>query len=122
MLKTISGVSFFLAMLCAVLLLLNVSVPFSKIYLIYGVIGLGFFGILINLVNIKESKHNLLYSVVYWISCLILIIGITFRIMHWPFSFIAIIVGISGLFLSMFLPKMKVDTKNENKELLDDFN
>lgn len=122
MLKIISGISFFLAMLCAVVLLTNISVPFSKTYLIYGVIGLGAFGVIINLLNVQQSKHNILYSIVYWLSCLILIFGITFRIMHWPFSNIALIVGVSGLLVSMFLPKTKVENKNENKELLDDFN
>lgn len=122
MLKTVSGASFFLAMLCVVLLLTNFSVPFPRVYLVYGVIGLGVFGMIINLININQSKHNILYSVVYWISSLILIIGITFRLMHWPFSYIGIIVGVSGLFVSMFLPKIKVEKKNENKELLDDFN
>ncbi len=120
MLKILSGISFFIAMLCASLLLFEISVPFvPRPYLAYAVIGLGVFGIILNLIGVQQSKHNVAYSVVYWTSCLILVAGIGMRMLHLPFSMIVLIVGFSGLFISMLLPKTRTDEK-DNKELLDD--
>lgn len=119
--KIISGLSFGIAMLLAVLLLLDVSVPFlSRVYMVYGVIGLGAVGMILNLLNVRESKHSTIYSIVYWCACLLLIAGVGMKLMHYPYSKWIIQAGFLLLFVSFFMPKYRKETSKEETELLDD--
>lgn len=119
--KNIAGVCFFLAMLFAVLLLLDVSVPLlPRVFLAYGVIGLGIIGIILNLLNVQQSKHSILYSIVYWSACLFLVIGIGMRIMHWPFSKETLFIGVIVMLISFFIPKSRKEDEKDTG-ILDDF-
>lgn len=119
--KTISGICFFLAMLLAVLLLLDVSItPLPRSMIAYGVIGLGIAGILLNLFTVEQSKHNIAYSIVYWLACLLSVAGIGMITMHWPYARQVLYAGLILLAISFFIPKKRTDDSKDDSELLDD--
>lgn len=119
--KTISGICFFLAMLFAVLLLLDVSVAvLPRAMMAYGVIGLGVAGILLNLFTVRQSKHSIAYSIVYWFACLLSVIGIGMITMHWPYAKQVIYAGLILMAVSFFIPKKRKDDQKDDTELLDD--
>lgn len=119
--KTISGICFFLAMLLAVLLLFDVSVTFfSRSVMAYGVIGLGIAGILLNLLTVQQSKHSIAYSIIYWLACLLSVVGIGMITMHWPYARQVIYAGLILLAISFFIPKKRTEDSKDDSELLDD--
>lgn len=120
LLKRISGIVFILAMVFALLLVFNVSIPFiSRGIVVYFVIVFGIIGVILNLVNVRNSKHNIAYSIVYWVACLLLVLGIGMRALLWPYSSYLLYAGIGLMFVSFFIPKYSREDKND--ELLDDF-
>ena len=120
--KRISGACFFLAMLLIVLQMAGAFKSIvSNVYLSYGIIALGGIAIFLNLLNVNESKHNISYSIVYWIACLISFVGIGMLALHLPIAHYFIYVGCTFLLISFFIPKnKKVENKNED-DLLDNF-
>lgn len=119
--KTISGICFFLAMLLAVLLLLDVSIAvLSRTSMAYGVIGLGITGIFLNLLTVQQSKHSIAYSIIYWLACLLSVIGIGMITLHWPYARQVIYAGLILLAISFFIPKKRTDDQKDDTELLDD--
>jgi hypothetical protein len=119
--RKIAGFCFLLAMIFAVLLLLGVQVPFiPRGVMAYSVIGLGIVAILINLLNVNKSKHNIAYSIVYWIACLLSLVGIGMLTIHLPFAKEILYLGFGTMLISFFIPKERKEEK-KNGELLDDF-
>lgn len=116
--KIISGASFLLAMLLIVLFLMHVSIPFlSRVYMVYGAIGLGVVGIILNLLNVQNSKHSIVYSIVYWCACLLILIGIGMKTLHLPYYSYILYAGFGLTFISFFIPKYVKEEKGE--DLLD---
>lgn len=119
--RKIAGFCFLLAMMFAVLLLLDVQIPFvSRGIMAYSVIGLGIVAIVINLLNVNKSKHNIAYSIVYWIACLLSLSGIGMLTMHWPFAKEILYLGFGIMLISFFMPKERKKEKR-SEDLLDDF-
>lgn len=120
MLKRISGIAFALAMIFALSLFLDISIPFfSRIVLIYLVLILGIIGVVINLINVRHSKHSITYSIIYWVACLLLVLGIGMRALFWTYSSYLLYAGAGLMLVSFFLPKYEKEQKDD--ELLDDF-
>lgn len=119
-LKRISGIAFALAMIFALSLFLDISIPFfSRIVLIYLVLILGIIGVVINLINVRHSKHSITYSIIYWVACLLLVLGIGMRALFWTYSSYLLYAGAGLMLVSFFLPKYEKEQKDD--ELLDDF-
>ena len=73
--------------------------------------------------NTKDPvKTNRYVNAVFFVGAGLFILGIAFKVMHWPFSSLLLIIGvfitISSFVFSFFAPETE-DSKNE--EILDDF-
>lgn len=120
-LKRISGLAFALAIICVTMQLLHIGreyVSDSTLRMLMIIFGL--IGILGNILDSKNSKHSITYTIVYWFSVLIILIGVVFKINHWPFSTIIMIIGLFSFGITFFIPSNKVPSKS-NEELLDNF-
>ncbi len=62
----------------------------------------------------REPKQNLLLYVVTWITCFVVFTGMLFKIQHWPFAEIILIVALPFPYV-VFLPVFLITTsKNKN--------
>lgn len=120
--KFLSASLFVFSMLLAVLMILEVNIPyFNRIYLIYGIFLCGGLGILLNLINVKNSKHAILYSVFYWLACLCMLLGIMMIFLALPYALYVIFLGAALILISFFLPKAPQQKEAKNSDLLDDY-
>lgn len=120
--KRISSIAFALAFLMAIVLFTGmgreiVSVSIAKyLFILFGAIGL-----ILNLVSFEQGKHSPIYNLVFWLSSILIFIGFVFKIQHWPFSTIILLVGITALGATFFIPSKKDDTQQKDENLLDNF-
>jgi len=120
MIKKFAAVCFGIAFLMAIVLFTGtgsefISISLAKfIFMISGAIGL-----LLNLLSFKSGKHGLVFNFLYWSGSIILFIGLTFLLMHWPYGFYIIIAGMSVLGISFIVPESIIQ-EDENTDLLDD--
>jgi|GEM_PF-6629603 len=120
--KTIAGVCFALAFSCLLLMLLeNYFKYIPRFYLIIGLFGFGFTGFTLNLLNVSESPHRVSYSIIYWISMLLILIGLLFRLMHWPFATNLLLIGCGALGFSLLMPKKRSKETKSDDDLIDNF-
>ena len=121
MIKKFAGVCFGIAFLMAIVLFTGtgsnyISISLAKfIFMISGAIGL-----LLNLLSFKSGKHGAVFNFLYWSGSIILFIGLTFLLMHWPYGFYIIVAGISVLGISFIIPESIIKHEDENTDLLDD--
>ncbi|MBL1280561.1 MAG: hypothetical protein COA33_009825 [Fluviicola sp.] len=119
-LKKIAGIAFAVAFLMAIVLFTGygrsyISASVAKIlFLIFGAIGF-----LFNLFSFNSEKKTVGFNFFFWTGGIILLIGFIFKIMHWPFSRPAIILGMIILGVSFVVPNKTKSKKND--DLLDDF-
>lgn len=120
-LKKISGIAFAISFILAIVLFTRTGLQYisfktaKNIFIISG--GLALF---LNLINFQASKHNPIYSLVYWAGSIVLFIGLIFYLMHWPYGFYIIIAGLATTGISFLIPTNKTVNK-KNQDLLDDF-
>lgn len=120
--KRISSIAFALAFLMAIVLFTGmgreiVSVSIAKyLFILFGAIGL-----ILNLVSFEQGKHSPIYNLVFWLSSILIFIGFVFKIQHWPFSTIILLVGITALGATFFIPSKKDETQQKDENLLDNF-
>lgn len=120
--KTISGICFALAFSCMLLLVFDIRIQYiSRSYLILGLFGFGLVGAVLNLLNADDSPHKLTYSIVYWVGNILILIGLAFRLMHWPFATIILLIGCLVLGVSFFLPKKRTKESDDQNDLIDNF-
>lgn len=120
--KIISGICFGFAIGIMLLVFLDVRIYFvPRLYLLLAVLILGAIGMILNLLSPENSKHNPLYTFFYWISMLLTLFGITFKIMHWPFSNYLLYGGILMMLVSLFMPKSRKNEVEKDSDILDDF-
>jgi len=117
LLKKISNLFFTLAMIIAVLLFLDILPAFiDKDISIFSVVLLGIIASVINLLTVRYSKHNIIYSVVFWLSSLLIILGLG-QLLLWPGVHYIFIAGMVLMFISFFIPKTEKNQKDN--DLLD---
>lgn len=120
--KRISSIAFAFAFLMAIVLFTGMGreiVPVSiakYLFIIFGAIGL-----ILNLVSFEQGKHSPIYNLVFWLSSILIFIGFVFRIQHWPYSTIILLVGITALGTTFFIPTKKNDAQQKDENLLDNF-
>jgi hypothetical protein len=69
---------------------------------------------LINHYRSGENKQNLSLYIVTWITCLVIFVAMLFKIMHWPFAGIMLLIAIPFPYV-IFLPVFLIVTsKNKN--------
>ncbi|MEY3236563.1 MAG: hypothetical protein RI883_664 [Bacteroidota bacterium] len=120
-LKRIAAILFGISFLMAIVLFTNIgadiiSKSIAKIvFLIVGSLAL-----LLNLLSFRFGKHDANFNFFYWLGSLIIFIGLTFMIMHWPNAFYIVIGGMTIVGIS-FIYSPKIDGRDSEKsDLLDD--
>lgn len=122
MLKRISGISFALAFIMAIVLFTRYGssiIPMNiakYLFILFGAIAL-----FTNLISFQQGKHSPIYSFSFWAASILLFIGFIFKIMHWPYSSILMIIGLSALGLTFFIPSKRSNEVEKDDELLDNF-
>jgi len=107
-----------MAILLSVLVFFNVSIPFlDRTVIIYSIVILGVIAILINLLNVRSSKHSVVYSVVYWLACLLMILGLGQLFLGIEISYV-LFAGVVLMLISFFIPKYTTEERNE--DVIDD--
>jgi chromate transport protein ChrA len=119
-LKRIAAIAFALAFLMAIVLFTRIgseyiSVAIAKpLFLTFGAIGL-----VLNFLSFRFGKHSEEFSFFFWLGTIIVFLGLTFTIMHWPFSMIILLTGFAVLgFSFIYTPPAKKSSSEEN-DLLD---
>lgn len=122
MLKRVSGIAFALAFIMAIVLFTGYGssiIPINTAkYLFFA---FGAIALFTNLISFQQGKHSPIYSFAFWSASILLFIGFIFKIMHWPYSTIIMIVGLSALGLTFFIPSTRSTEKEKDEELLDNF-
>lgn len=119
-LKKISGLFFGLSFLMAIFLFTEIgrdyiSTPLAtNLFLFFGAIAF-----VLNLIGYRNGKQDPGFNLFYWIGSILILIGLMFKMMHWPFSEYMLIGGLVLAGLSFFLPKNLLDKQNKDDELLD---
>lgn len=119
-LKKISGLFFGLAFIMAIFIFTELGRDFISpelavnLFLIFG--GIAF---VLNLISFRNGKQEPGFNLFYWIGSILLLGGMIFRLMHWPFSHILLIAGLVIAGLSFFLPKNLLDKNQKDDDLLD---
>lgn len=120
MIKRISGVAFAVAFLMGIVLFTGIGreyIPhqWAKYIFMFA----GGVAIFLNLLNFQDSKHNPVFSFVYWTGTITTFVGLIFKIMHWPYFSIIFIAGLLLIGTSFFIPSQKKEEKRS--DILDDF-
>lgn len=119
----LSLLSFALAFISIVLVLLNYR-PFGLSYFILtqlGFIGFGMMGFLFSMLSIwldkKRPKNTITMgnNPIFFVGSAIVMLGVGFQFMHWPYSTFLIIGGVLIAGLSFILP----NTEEKDDNLLD---
>ena len=119
--KKISGFAFACAFAMAVILFTGYGREFIPIniakvlFLIFGAIAF-----ILNLISYKTGKHEKTFNLFYWIGSIVFFIGLAFRILHWPFSNLILLIGAGVLGISFLLPG-KIKKQEKDDDLLDNF-
>jgi hypothetical protein len=74
---------------------------------------------LLNLLSFRYGKHDANFNFIYWLGSIILFIGLTFMIMHWPFGMYIVMGGMSIVGVSFFIQPKILDDNSKNDDLLD---
>ncbi len=118
--KYLSAICFVIAFLMALVLFGRighslVSTHTAKnIFIVSGAIG-----IFLNLLAYKTEKTKRSYNFWFWLGNLIILKGLIFKLMHWPYSSIIIVVGLAITGISFFYSP-KIETSHKQEDLLDD--
>ena len=80
-------------------------------------LGAGAIGLVLNLISFRFGKHNAGFNLFFWLGSIVIFIGLTFMMMHFPYSMVILIVGMTIVGLSfIYSPSLK---EEDDDELLD---
>lgn len=120
LIKKLSGLSFAIAFLMAIVLFTNIGRDYIPLYIAKNIfIGAGAIGLILNLIGFQNGNTSPLYNFLFWAGSIVLFLGLTFLLMRWPYGFYIIITGLVIIGASFFLPESLLKKKDES-ELLDD--
>ncbi|TNE54237.1 MAG: hypothetical protein EP338_08720 [Bacteroidetes bacterium] len=118
--KKISSICFALAFLCAVPVFTNYFSDYiSPITAKYGILIFGGIAFLANILAFQSEGKNANYNLIFWIGSIIVFAGLIFRIMHWPYGYILIILGGLVLGVSFFYNPFANREEDDKNDLLD---
>ena len=121
-LKKIAGIAFIISFLMAIVVFTGQGTQFisfraaKSTFLILGATGL-----LLNLLSFPKGKGSLMYNFIYWIGSVFIFIGLTFKILYYPYSTPIIIAGMAVFTLSFFVSADKAE-RQKSSEIIDDLN
>lgn len=119
-LKKLAGVAFGVAFLMAIVLFTNIGRQYIPLYVArYIFIGSGAIALLLNLVSFQSGKSSPLFNFLYWAGSIVVFIGLVFFIMHWPYGFYLLLIGMGVTGLSFLLPANAGQPVEENEDILD---
>ena len=81
---------------------------------------LGGIALILNLISYRFGKHDPSFSLFYWLGTVVLFIGLMSMILHWPYAYYILIVGMLMVGISFFVPKGTVDSAPSDNDLLDE--
>ncbi len=81
---------------------------------------LGGIALILNLISYRFGKHDPSFSLFYWLGTVVLFIGLMHMILHWPYAYYILIVGMLMVGISFFVPKGTVDSTPSDNDLLDE--
>lgn len=120
LLKKISGLSFAVAFVMAIVLFTNIGRDYIPVYIAkYIFITSGAIGLVTNLIGFQNNNSSPLYNFLFWAGSLILFFGLIFLLMRWPYGFYIIVFGLFVVGASFILPESLLKKKDDS-ELLDD--
>lgn len=118
--KRIAAICFAIAFLMAIVLFTGTGsqyIPRSTAKIVFLIAGAC--GLLLNLLSFRYSKHDANFNFFYWLGSIVLFIGLTFVIMHWPYGMFVVMGGMAIVGLSFFVnPKIYNDNEKQ-EDLLD---
>jgi hypothetical protein len=118
--KLICGIAYAVSFVVAALLFLEYNIGLNPDKSIYLFVGLGAAGFILNLVSFSKDKHgNPKANLLYWLGSLLIFIGLSARIMQYPFSIELIILGAIIAFFSILRYKKRIAEESQNDDILD---
>jgi heme/copper-type cytochrome/quinol oxidase subunit 4 len=116
--KRIASIGFAISFILAIAVFTDVfSGIISKTNAKYGIIVFGGIALLMNLLSFKYDQHAENNNIIFWVGSVIIFVGLIFKLQHYPFNQLLLIVGIFTVTLSYFFNPTKKPEKND--ELLD---
>ena len=117
--KKISAIAFGVSFLMALVLFAKIGTQYiSPIKAKYIFIGAGAVAFFFNLLSFESSKHNPIFSFIFWLGSIVVFVGLVFLIFRWPYSMIILIGGLVILGTSFFVNPTKGNAKKDS-DLLD---
>ena len=120
-LKRIAAICFALSFIMAIALFTDLGsgiisrITARSFFLIFGAAAL-----ILNLLSFRYGKHPAGFNFLYWLGSIVVFIGLTFILFHWPYGYYIILAGMGTVGLSFFY-RPNLDDVQENDDLLDDF-
>lgn len=119
-LKRIAAICFAIAFLMAIVLFTGTGAQYiPRLSAKFIFLAAGALGLLLNLLSFRYGKHDANFNFIYWLGSIILFIGLTFMIMHWPFGMYIVMGGMSIVGVSFFIQPKILDDHSKNDDLLD---
>lgn len=119
-LKRIAAICFAIAFLMAIVLFTGTGSQYiPRLTAKFVFLAAGALGLLLNLLSFRYGKHDANFNFFYWLGSIVLFIGLTFMIMHWPFGMFIVIGGMATVGISFFVHPKIYDEAAKNDELLD---
>jgi len=117
--KRIGSVCFAFAFLLAIIVMTGYgSDIISKSMARMGIILFGAIALLMNLLSFRYDPQAEGNNLIFWIGSAIIFVGLIFKMQHYPFNQIILIVGLGVAGLSFFYNPFKKES-NQDDELLD---
>lgn len=118
--KHISAICFIVAFSMAIVFFAGIGRTYiSPLKAKYIFMVSGGVGMFLNLIAYRTGKDKAAFNFWFWLGSIIVLIGLLFKLSHWRFSFVFIIVGAVLLGVSFYYSSM-IDSEKKNDDLLDD--
>lgn len=118
--KHISAICFIVAFVMAIVFFAGIGRTFiSPLNAKYIFMVSGGIGMFLNLIAYRTGKDKAAFNFWFWLGSIIVLIGLLFKISHWPFSYVLIIIGAVLLGISFYYSPI-IDSETKNDDLLDD--
>jgi len=123
LIKQLAGLFFALSFICMACLFVKIPLftenksLLKTLFLIFGALGLVF-----NLLSFNySSKGNGFFNFLFWFGAIVLFFGLIFKMFHYPFHNLLLIIGFVVSASSFLFSKFYKSKKQENSEIIDQF-
>jgi hypothetical protein len=119
-LKRIAAICFAIAFMMAIVLFTGTGsnlIPRGSAKLIFLITGA--VGLLLNLLSFRQGKHDPNFNFFYWLGSIVLFVGLTFMMMHWPYGMFIVMGGMAIVGISFFITPKLDGEDSKHEDLLD---